>query len=129
MTRKKVGQRKDDEPAAYWCGFYILNERGDPMPERDVVVWSQWMATHSRHVALTEFRWGRVSTVFLGLDHSFCSHPMASPLTYEPVLWETMVFGGPLDQRQSRYTSRQAALEGHRLVVEQCKAAQSKPNG
>jgi hypothetical protein len=51
----------------------------------------------------------RVSTVFLMLDHSFMGGP--------PVLWETMVFGGPNDCEQWRYAHRRAAKAGHRDVV------------
>lgn len=51
----------------------------------------------------------RVSTVFLMLDHSFMGGP--------PVLWETMVFGGPSDGEQWRYAHRRAAKAGHRDVV------------
>lgn len=40
----------------------------------------------------------RVSTVFLGLDHF--------GRVGEPVLWETMIFGGAHDGYQARYTSR-----------------------
>lgn len=47
-----------------------------------------------------------VSTVFLGLDHSYGKGP--------PILWETMVFGGSMrDEYMERYTSEQEALEGH----------------
>jgi hypothetical protein len=45
-----------------------------------------------------------VSTVFLGIDHGFrCDRGL-------PVLWETMIFGGPHDGYQNRYTSRTDAL-------------------
>jgi hypothetical protein len=107
-----------------WVGAYTLDERGNPIPERDMVRWAVWFASAERRIALTEFAWGAVSTVFLGLDHSFNLDPMRSPLDYHPVLWETMVFGGPLDQHQWRYTSRQDALAGHRRAVEQCKQSQ-----
>ena len=53
----------------------------------------------------------RVSTVFLGLDHSLT-------LDGPPVLWETMVFGGDNDQYQQRYTSRAEAIEGHGAILE-----------
>lgn len=56
----------------------------------------------------------RVSTVFLVIDHSFGEGP--------PVLWETMVFGGLWDEYQWRYTSRQAAEEGHSRIVATLKA-------
>jgi hypothetical protein len=56
----------------------------------------------------------RVSTVFLGLDHAM---PWEKDKT--PVLWETMIFGGPNDQEyQERYTSYEDAVEGHKVAVQ-----------
>ena len=52
-----------------------------------------------------------VSTVFLGLDHNFAGTM--------PVLWETMVFGGPDDQYQERYRSHAEALAGHEAACKQ----------
>ena len=91
-------------------GLYVLDEHGEPVPCDDVITWGHWYATAERHVAhdMDEGQGAdrvRVSTVFLGLDHSFGSGP--------PVLWESMVFGGPLDGEQQRYTSRADALRGH----------------
>ncbi len=105
-----------------WLGQYVLDERGNPMPANSLDEWSAWFGTHERHVALTEFAWGRVSTVFLGLDHNFLGSPVDDPLGYKPVLWETMVFGGPLDQEMRRYNSREEAENGHRETVERCLA-------
>lgn len=90
---------------------YILNDDGQPEPCEDLLTWGRWMESReARVVARDEFDGGvRVSTVFLGLDHSFGAG--------EPVLWETMIFGGPHSDYQERYTSREAALEGHREAV------------
>jgi hypothetical protein len=52
----------------------------------------------------------RISTIFLVNDHS---HSMTGP----PVLWETMVFGGPLDCHQWRWRSFDAARDGHTAAV------------
>jgi hypothetical protein len=49
----------------------------------------------------------KVSTVFLGIDHG---HGAPGNV---PVLWETLVFGGPLDGEMRRYTSKEEALKGH----------------
>jgi hypothetical protein len=114
----------EDDSDLSWIGMYVLDDDGNPMPERDVLAWGQWFDSHSNRVALTEFRWGGVSTIFLGLDHSFNFFAMDDPLNYKPVLWETMIFGGPLDQSQRRYTSKEEALEGHRQMVEECMAGQ-----
>lgn len=86
---------------------YILNDAGEPVPEPDLYAWGKWYDEHDRHVGADQFGPVRVSTVFLGLDHKFSID--AGP----PVLWETMIFGGPHDQYQERYRSRTDALSGH----------------
>ena len=55
--------------------------------------------------------------VFLGLDHQYGEGP--------PVLFETMVFGGELDQEQVRYHTWEEAAAGHAAMVERVKAAQA----
>lgn len=51
-----------------------------------------------------------VSTVFLGLDHGYGNDG-------PPILFETMVFGGPLDQQGDRYATVEAAEAGHERWV------------
>ena len=54
--------------------------------------------------------------VFLGLDHAFGGGA--------PVLWETMVFGGKLDQEQDRCSgSREQAEAMHARMVEKVKCS------
>lgn len=53
---------------------------------------------------------GRVSTVWLGIDHSFT--PDGPPL-----IFETMVFGGPMDMYTRRYSTQAQALAGHDETV------------
>lgn len=79
---------------------YILDEQGQPVEEPDLMTWADWMERGDVSV----------STLFLGLDHSFGGGP--------PVLWETMIFGGEHDQYQERYTSREDAIAGHRVACE-----------
>lgn len=55
-----------------------------------------------------------VSTVFLVFDHGFGSEP--------PLVFETMVFGGPLDQEQDRYSTWEQAEAGHREMVKRVRA-------
>lgn len=45
-----------------------------------------------------------VSTVFLGINHNFFPGG-------RPVLWETMIFGGPNDGYQERYSSHERAVK------------------
>lgn len=95
-------------------GLYILDENGDPKEEPDALAWARWFEsnTEQRRVALTKIGGiTEVSTVFLGVDHSYTKEG-------PPVLYETMVFGcGQLDGYQERYCTRQEALEGHEYVV------------
>lgn len=104
-----------------WIGTYILDDAGNPVPAT-TLEWATWSETHERHVAVTNISSSvRVSTIFLGLDHNL--FPMLDPLTYKPVLWETMIFGGPLDQCQERYTSVEDARAGHKRAVDKAREA------
>jgi hypothetical protein len=81
----------------------------------------------NRHVGNTRLRihgheyW--VSTVHLGLDHSF------SPRPHKPVIFETMVFKdgdmGGLDYMR-RYCTKEEAARGHRQAVREVRRFLSK---
>jgi len=86
--------------------YYVLDDDRRPRAVEDVLTWARWFETAERTVASDHVGDVHVSTVFLALDHNF-------GLEGPPVLWETMVFGGALDQECWRYTSREAALAGH----------------
>lgn len=99
-------------------GLYVLSEiGGEPIS----VSLDQWARdSHDGwHIDKTEIHDALVSTVFLGMDHR---HNGEGP----PVLWETMVFGGPLDEHQWRYTSRDDAVAGHAKTVAEVEAATVK---
>ena len=83
--------------------IFVLDEDGAPLPCDDLTAWGTWCA-ENRVLAKDIVGETRVSTVFLGINHASDG---------PPVLWETMIFGGPLDEYAERYTSRTAALEGH----------------
>ncbi len=90
-------------------GRYILDEKGVPVPCEDLIVWGKWLerADSDRIVKQTTRDKVKVSTVFLGLDHSFGLGE--GP----PILFETMIFGGEHDDYQQRYATREEALMGH----------------
>jgi hypothetical protein len=91
---------------------YVLDSDGNPVREPSLLKWALWFEHADRQVALDVFAQGhRVSTVFLGLNHSFGSGP--------PVLWETMVFNDYGDIACERYTSREDALAGHQRAIEE----------
>ena len=66
-----------------------------------------------RHVALYEYyiddkQYCNLSTVFLGIDHGFNSEV--------PILFESLVFQGSMDQTMERYSTWDAAEIGHALL-------------
>lgn len=57
----------------------------------------------------------RISTVFLHFDHSL---NFGNPTeTSDPILFESMIFGGPHNEYQRRYYTYNEALEGHNNLV------------
>lgn len=91
-------------------GLYILDDDNNPVPTDDVVEWGKFFKTNNRQLAEDFVRNSRISTVFLGLDHS---HSDNGP----PILYETMIFGGKFDGEQWRYRTRAEALDGHVAAV------------
>ena len=89
----------------------MLNVNGDAEPCESLFEWAEWFERSRDTRTLRRDTIGDVliSTVFLALDHAFGG--------MVPVLWETMIFGGPHDAYQERYTSKDAALAGHARAV------------
>lgn len=92
---------------------YVL--KGHEAVEVDLMTWAKSFLSTDRHVGKTTIGDVDVSTVFIGGDHNWDDGP--------PLLFETMVFGGPLDQEQERYTTWEEAETGHALMVERVKEA------
>ena len=114
-TRRRSGSWR--RKSIMWT--YTLNERGEPVREPDFQKWGQWFQTAARHVAENTVGEAWVSTVFLGLDNGCRLDGSA------PVLWETMVFGGPCDHMQSRCAgSREQAEAMHAEIVTLVRARQ-----
>lgn len=103
-----------------WLGEYILDANGNPVIAEDMLAWGLWMHETDRHIAIDRIGDVEVSTIFLGIDFGAAMWfaDDRNPLTYQPLLWETMIFGGKHDTWQQRYRSREAALAGHKLAVE-----------
>lgn len=91
-------------------GKYIL-EGKTPTPIDDLLAWGEWMESADRQVALDEIDGITVSTVFLGLEHG------------DRNLFETMVFGGPIDGEGARYQTWEQAEQGHAEMIAKVKAA------
>ena len=88
---------------------YILDGKNAVLCN-DLIKWGTWFETAERHVG-HEIRGDiRVRTVFLGLDHQFGDG--------EPLLYETMIFGGPHDDYQERCSTWEQAEQMHKTAVE-----------
>jgi hypothetical protein len=98
---------------------YILNEKGEVVPEPDIVKWGMWFETHTQD-RIVKQEWVenvRISTVFLGLDHRW------GPIG-PPILWETMTFSNrkDWDNEMSRCSgNREQAEAMHEEMVERVK--------
>ena len=102
--------------------YFVLDTDGEPLAVDDIELWAKWFEASGRARLVAQDKDERagapdvlISTVFLATDHSFG--------TGDPVLWETLVFGGPLDGEMTRYTSRSAAIAGHQAMCRRVAAA------
>jgi len=91
---------------------YILDGK-TPVPIYDLHKWVKWCQKNSRIVKRTKLLDVLVSTVFLGMDHQFGQG--------EPILFETMIFGGDHDEFQERYSTWEQAEAGHEAAVKKVK--------
>lgn len=98
--------------------YYVLDS-DDHAVAVDFMTWAKWFEDiGNRIVDYTEITSDvHVSTVFLGLDHRFGGDG-------PPILFETMIFGGELDDAQLRYSSWDDAATGHKVIVAKLRAKQ-----
>lgn len=80
----------------------------------DVLVWGKIYANRKEKILKQEDTWLGfwVSTVWLGLDHSFLPNQ-------DPLIFETMVFrkGYWSDLDCQRYTTKEEAIRGHKALM------------
>jgi hypothetical protein len=99
--------------------YYILDANNNVVDVGDdVMTWGRWFEhADNRIVGYTEITSECcVSTVFLGLDHRFFDDG-------PPLIFETIIFGGPLDEEQWRYSSYNDAETGHKAAVRKAREA------
>ena len=89
---------------------YILDDARQAV-RADERKWKEWRAEADRRVAFTTVGEASVSTVFLGQDHSFEKNG-------PPLLFETMVFGGPQDGEMERCSTWAEAEAMHARMCE-----------
>lgn len=103
--------------------YYLRDGVITPSDEDDLIAWAKWLEDGS-HRRIAKYETKKVvqlftsveevditvSTVFLAIDHNY---------TWEgpPVLFETMVFGGPYDESMERYETLEEAKRGHERWV------------
>ena len=97
---------------------YILDDKGNPVPEGDTLKWGRWFekARGKGQLVVKQETIGKswVSTVFLGLDHNWGKGP--------PILWETMVFRHGGSEEMDRCSgSREQAEAMHERMVKRVK--------
>lgn len=99
--------------------YYILDNDNRPVPV-DQMTWATWWGEAERSIGMTQITSEvLVSTVFMGIDHRFRGDG-------PPLLFETMIFGGPLNERQWRYVSLDDATIGHAAAVRMARVAQGQ---
>lgn len=100
---------KDEELVRYLekhSRHYILD--GKKIVPVGLLEWAKWIEdSNNKRIALDFVGKVKISTVFLGIDHSF-GRP--GP----PILFETMVFGGKFNSEQRRYATYEQAEAGHK---------------
>ena len=103
---------------------YILDGH-EPIRCQELATWAAWMESPHRLLQDSQFidsahNRVRVCTTFLGADVNFGDG--------DPVLFETMILGGPCDRALYRYCTWEEAEEGHNSIVERCKLRDVRPN-
>jgi hypothetical protein len=83
---------------------YILRDK-EIIKTDNLSEWGKSMEFPNRIIEQTEIQGIKISTVFLGIDHAFFGE--------EPLLFETMIFGGELDGYQERYSTWDEAYKAH----------------
>lgn len=100
--------------------YYKLDINNNPIKCENIYEYLEWHDSLSREhpvctktIEYTEIKEKNIhiSTIFLGLDHSFSKDN-------KPILWETMVFSNKTDIDMERYSSHDAAIAGHQAFVE-----------
>lgn len=92
--------------------YYRLDENHNPIPCDFWELIAFNSDPENKIVKRDEFKFDNiyVSTVFLGLNHAWRDGP--------PILFETMIFGGPHDRYQERYCTWDEAVAGHQRAIE-----------
>jgi hypothetical protein len=93
-------------------GYFVLDDRGEPIQEPDLQVWTRWFERADRSVRRSVVAADvTVLTTFLGIGET-------SPAGEAPALFQTRVFGGVLDGEETWSRTRAEAVIGHDNLAE-----------
>jgi hypothetical protein len=126
---------------------FMLDAENNVVPMNDFTAWAHWFEHFAnRIVGYTEITSEcKVSTVFMGVDQRFVLTVGSRDLRHReparvrgraadeafdngpPLVFETMIFGGPFDEWAWRYSSWDDAETGHKAAVR--KAREALPGG
>jgi hypothetical protein len=98
---------------------YYRLDRHKAVPCADLMEWAQNFDIMDRHVADDMIGESRVSTVFLGIDHRLLGDG-------PPLIFETLVFGGPLADEMDRYSTWEESEAGHTAMVKRVQDASAR---
>ena len=98
-------------------GYFVLNDRGEPVPESDLEAWTRWFEHADRSIARTVIGADvTVLTTFRGVADTDETGMVVG-------LFETRVFGGLLDGEELRHATRTEAVDRHARLAEWCRIA------
>jgi len=92
--------------------LYYYDRQGNPLT---LMEWAS--STDDKRVAYTKVDDTTISTVWLEFNHQYGDGP--------PLIFETMVFGGPFNEEQIRYSTEAEAVAGHDQMVALVREAQA----
>lgn len=96
--------------------MYTLGEDGrTPTPATDTIAWADWMGDETKRrigLDIDPVKQVAVSTLFLGIN------PGVFNIFGKPMLFQTMIFGGPHEGDAKNYYSWEDAEEGHKWACE-----------
>ena len=104
-------------------GYFVLDERGEPVPERDLEAWTRWFERADRSIARTVVAADiTVLTTFRGVAETDESGVAGD-------LFETRVFGGILDGEEAWSRTRAEAVAGHERLAHWCRIGSTHNHG
>ena len=103
--------------------YFVLDDRGEPMLERDLEAWTRWFERADRSVSRT------VIAADVTVLTTFQAVGQTTVAGDAPALFQTRVFGGVLDGEEVWTRTRAEAVAGHEHLVEWSRVGNSSDHG